>query len=96
MLAVYIPHEGRPLEKNLRRPRLMIPFLAEREYDTDWLIDDFTNITRKDLDKTQDVTLADPRQNARKEFNHPKDSVMSIIYAKVGSEFETEWHWISV
>lgn len=96
MLAVYIPHEGRPLEKNLRRPRLMIPFLTEREYDTDWLIDDFTNITRKDLRKTQDVTLADPRQKARKEFNHPKDSVMSIIYAKVGLEFETDWHWVNV
>lgn len=96
MLTVYMPHGGRPLEKDLSKPRLMIPFLTEKEYDTDWLIDDFTNITRKDLDKTQDVTSTDPRQKARKEFNHPKDSVMSIIYAKVGLEFETGWYWFSV
>jgi len=68
----------------------LIPFHADREYETGWLVSDFTSVTRKDLKKEPD-----PRQNAKKEFNHPKDSMMSIIYALVGLEQDTEWHYIS-
>ena len=74
-----------------KRSKLMIPFDVHKEYETDWLVPELTSITRKDLRKKG----PDPRQNAKKEFNHPKDSMMSIIYALVGLEQNPEWHWIS-
>lgn len=74
----------------------MIPFLTSREFETDWLIKDFTDITRKDIPETEDVTITDPRQKPKKEFNHPKDSVMAIIYARVAMKQEVEWHYFSV
>ena len=81
----------RRADESSRRSRLLIPFHVDREYETDWLVSDFTSVTRKDLGRKD----LDPRQNAKKEFNHPKDSVMSIIYALVGLEQDTEFHWIS-
>ena len=69
----------------------LIPFHTDKEYETDWLVPEFTSITRKDLNK-KDLDL---RQNARKEFNHPKDQMMSIIYALVELEQDTEWYYIS-
>ena len=74
-----------------RRSKLLIPFHADKEYETDWLVSELTSVTRKDLNKKD----LDPRQNAKKEFNHPKDSMMSLIYALVGLEQNTEWHYIS-
>jgi hypothetical protein len=72
------------------RSKLLIPFSADREYETDWLISEFCSVTRKDIKK--DI---DPRLDAKKEFNHPKDSMMSIIYGLVGLEQDTEWCWVS-
>ena len=75
----------------------MIPYHKDKEWETDWLINDFTDITRKDLvEASEEVdNLMDRRTNARKEFNHPKDSTMSVIYAKLGIEQEAEWSWVS-
>ena len=73
------------------RSKFLIPFSAEKEYETDWLISELCSVTRKDLNK-KDI---DPRVNAKKEFNHPKDSMMSIIYGLVGLEQKPEWFWIS-
>lgn len=66
------------------RPRLIIPFKIEHE--TDWMVDDFCSLTRKDLEIEQDIVVEDPRQKARKEFNHPRDSLMSCIYCLVADE----------
>ncbi len=93
MLESSVSHPTRPMEKELRRPKLMIPF--KDEYKVDWLVKDFTNITRKDLAEA-DSLQADPRQQARKEFNHPRDSVMAIIYAKKALELNLEWGYICV
>jgi len=71
-------------DEKWKRPKFMIPM--KNEYETDWLLDDFCSITRKDLEPSQDRASEDPRQNARKEFNHPPDSVMSIIYALAADE----------
>lgn len=94
MLEFFVTHPDYPNSENLRRPRLMIPY--KEEYRVDWLIKDFTDITRKDLEEVEDVATVDPRQRARKEFNHPRDSVMSIIYAVVGLEKDMEYHWVKV
>jgi len=39
--------------------------------------------------------MLDKRSRAKKEFNHPKDSTMSVIYAKLGLEQTGDWTWIS-
>jgi len=91
MLEVQIPHPARTAENDLKRPQLMIPYAIEHQVD--WLIKDFTNITRKDLLQTQGSAI-DPRQRAKKEFNHPKDSVMAIIYAKTALELDFEWAYV--
>jgi len=74
-----------------RRSKLIIPYGYSKEYETNWLVSEFVTLTRKDLRKND----IDPRQNAKKEFNHPPDSMMSIIYALVGLEQNPEWYWIS-
>jgi len=88
LLETKISHPG---NDSSRRSKLMIPFDYSKEYETDWLVPEFTSLTRKDLRKND----IDPRQNAKKEFNHPPDSMMSIIYALVGLEQNTEWFWVS-
>lgn len=62
-------------------PKFIIPYAKKDE--THFLIEDFTKLTRKDLEFGD---VVDPRQRAKKEFNHPKDSVMSLVYAIVGAE----------
>lgn len=66
-------------------PKLMIPSKVERHVD--FLVDDCTAILRKDLSSTH----ADTRQRTRREFNHPRDSVMAIIYATKALEIEQRW-----
>lgn len=91
MLGTYVVHP-RSLEESLRRPKLIIPY--KDDHLVDWLVDDFTNITRKDLAETENIV--DPRQHAKREFNHPRDSVMAIIYAMKALELDLEWGCISV
>jgi hypothetical protein len=38
-------------------------------------------------------TIDDKRQITRKEYNHPPDTVMAIIYAIAGTRYSSEWHW---
>ena len=92
MLGTYVAHPSRPLEENLRRSKLIIPYQNDRHVG--FLVDDFTSITRKDLAETENVV--DPRQKAKREFNHPRDSVMAIIYAMKALELNLEWCVISV
>ena len=49
-------------------------------------MDDMTAITRKDFEEVQEIKVEDPRQKATKMFNHPADSVMSIIYCLVAAQ----------
>ena len=81
MIERHIAHPIRPNDESLKVPQFMIPYA--NDYDVDFLLDDFCSITRKDLEQQQDIAVEDPRQRARKEFNHPPDSVMSIIYSLV-------------
>jgi hypothetical protein len=71
-------------DENNKRTKLMIPYA--NDYDVDFLVNDFCSITRKDMEKVSDVSVEDPRQNAKKLFNHPPGSVMSIIYCLVADE----------
>jgi len=79
-----VAHPKSPSIDDYKRPKLIIPFM--HDYEVDWLINDFCAITRKDLEQDPDIVIEDPRQKPRKEFNHPRDSVMAIIYALVGDK----------
>lgn len=83
MIERHIAHPKFPNIEELKKTQFMIPFA--KDYEVDFLMDDFTAITRKDLELQQEIMIEDPRQKPRKEFNHPPDSVMSIIYCLVAS-----------
>ena len=76
--ANYIPGFQQPMKEENKRPRLMIPY--GNPLHVEWLINDWIQTTRKDMKQIEDVDEVDPRQKARKEFNHPKDSMMAMIY----------------
>ncbi len=82
-VGTYVSHPKRKEDK-WKRTKLIIP--SKIDYQTDWLLDELCSITRKDLEKNQDSEKEDPRQKARKEFNHPPDAVMSIIYCLIADE----------
>jgi len=82
-VGTFVSHPVQKDEK-YKRTKLIIP--SKIDYETDWLLDEFCSITRKDLEKTLDSEKEDPRQQARKEFNHPPDAVMSLIYCLVADE----------
>ena len=87
----YIPHPTRR-DEEFKRPQIMIPRSENAEIKFDRRFeDDFCAITRKDLDQIQDIaTDDDPRQQSKKEFNHPRDLVMSIIYCFVADNMYDE------
>jgi len=80
----YVPHPLYPLEEALRRPKLMIPFANER--DVHWMIKDMSALIRKDLEQVIDVEVVDERQHVRKEYNHPKDVVVSLSQCLVADQ----------
>jgi hypothetical protein len=88
-----VPHPVFNLDKKKSRQRLMIP--SKHDYEIDSLTADLTSLTRKDLSTVEDSALDDSRQRPRKEFNHPPDNVMALIYALIAVKHEVEWHWVS-
>jgi hypothetical protein len=80
-IGTYVSHPTRNHEDELKKTKFIIPM--KNDWETDFLMNDMCSITRKDLDEDLVSVEDDPRQRAKKEFNHPKDSVMSIIYCLV-------------
>ena len=76
------------------RSQLMIPSL--HGYETGFLVDDLTSITRKDLSYLENV-IEDTRQRPVKEYNHPRDTVMALVYALVSLKHleQSRWYWVS-
>ncbi len=81
------------------RPQIVIPFKDESKVFSQpmHLMEDFTSITRKDIALIEDVNVVDPRQHPKKEFNHPPDSVMAILYSIIATDnYESsQWNWVS-
>lgn len=80
--------------KDKRKPKLMFPAEPYSKQKIDFIYSDLTNLTRKDLSDKIDEDEEDKRQNAKKEFNHPKDSLMAMIYALEASNIQQEWNWM--
>ena len=74
--------------------KLIIP--SRHDYEIGFLLNDLIGTTRKDLQNLDKITY--PRQMPKKEYNHPPDSVMALIYSLIALKVieEAEWHWISV
>jgi len=83
-VGMSVTHPLYPREEKYRQMMFMIPHGFD--WQTDFLMDDMTAITRKDLEEVQEIRVEDPRQRAIKLFNHPADSVMSIIYCLVAGQ----------
>jgi len=79
-LGMKVSHPTRAHEDLCKVPMFMIPHFYD--WQVDFLMDDLCSTTRKDLDVVQEVKVEDPRQKAKKEFNHPTDSMMSLIYCQ--------------
>jgi hypothetical protein len=80
-IGMSVAHPLYPHNEKFKQPMFIIPHYYD--WQTDFLMDDLTSITRKDLEEVQEVKVEDPRQKAMKTYNHPTDSVMSIIYCLV-------------
>jgi len=80
-IGMSVAHPLYPNEEKFKKPMFIIPHYYD--WQTGFLMDDMTSITRKDLEAVQEVKVEDPRQKAIKQFNHPPDSVMAIIYCLV-------------
>jgi len=86
-----VPHPRFPEEDALRRPKLMIPYADEGKVD--WLVKDMSALVRRDLEEIIDVEVADERPKARKQYNHPKDVIMSTVYNLVADQQpEPDYH----
>lgn len=68
-------------QAKVSRMKLAIPYADE--WKVDHLIKDFTSITRKDIE--EDITAVKPigSQKYKKEYNHPPDTVVSLIHCFV-------------
>lgn len=80
----YVPHPTFPDEEILSRPKLMIPYMYDQEVE--WLIKDWTGLIRKDIEPEIDKAIEDERQHARKEYNHPADSLSAMCQALVADQ----------
>lgn len=82
----HVAHPSRPDADQWQRPKLMIPY--KYDYETDFFVNDMCSITRVDMEKEQaDIeNTEDKRQHPKKQFSHPSDSVMSIIYCKLADD----------
>lgn len=79
-----------------RKHALMFPAEPYSKQKIDFVYADLTNLTRKDLSDKIDADEEDPKQRKRKEFNHPKDSLMAMIYSLKAQEVEESrgYKWV--
>ncbi len=77
-----------------RKYKLMFPAEPYSKQQIDFVYADLTNLTRKDLSDKIDENEEDGRQRARKQFNHPKDSLMAMIYGTKALDVKRDYHWV--
>lgn len=87
----FVNHPLFPKEKSKSRTKLMIPI--RHDYETNFLLNDLSSIRRKDI---VEFEILNPRQHPRKEFNHPRDSVMALIYALLALKTKEKSAWFYV
>lgn len=95
-MSIMVNDPNEPYNTDKRRHKLIFPAEPHSKQKIDFIYGDLMNLTRKDLSDKIDEEEEDKRQNARKEFNHPKDSLMAMIYALKAFEVQQDWNWMGV
>ncbi|KKN55046.1 hypothetical protein LCGC14_0586470 [marine sediment metagenome] len=96
LMTVQVNDPDDPYNLDKRKPKLIFPAEKYSKQSINFLYHDLTNLTRKDLSDKIDEEEEDPRQKARKEFNHPRDSLMAMIYAIQAFKVQQDWNWVGV
>jgi len=94
IMTVMINDPEDPYNTFKRKHKLIFPAEKYSKQKIGFIYHDLTNLTRKDLSEKIDEEEEDPRQKARKEFNHPKDSLMAMIYAIQALKVNNEYNWV--
>ena len=94
LMGIEVNDPDDPYNTDKRKPKLMFPAEKWSKQSIDFIYHDLTNLTRKDLSDKIDEEEEDPRQKARKEYNHPKDSLMAMIYAIQSLKIQADWNWV--
>ena len=96
LMGVMVEDPDDRYNEEKRKHKLIFPAEPMSKERIDFVYKDLTDLTRKDLSDKIDVQEEDPRQRARKEFNHPKDSLMAMIYATKAQEVEKNrgYRWV--
>ncbi|MFM9875747.1 MAG: terminase large subunit domain-containing protein, partial [Nitrosarchaeum sp.] len=68
-----------------KKPIFIFPYANSYQYDTEKFISELCSISRR--------PYADNQTSI--EFNHPPDTLMSLIYAITALEIRPEWNWCS-
>lgn len=96
LMSVEVPDPKDLYSDDKRKMKLAFPAEPYSKQKIDFIYGDLTNLTRKDLSDKIDEDEEDPRQKAKKEFNHPKDSLMSMIYAIQALKVRQNYGWVSI
>jgi len=94
LMGVTVRDPENPYNDDKIMRKLMFPAEPHSKQKIDFIYADLTNLTRKDLSEKIDEDEEDPRQKARKEFNHPKDSLMAMIYCIKALRVQQDWNWV--
>ena len=81
LFGQYVSHPLYPQNESLKKPVYIIP--AKNDYEIDFILKEWPKLTRVDLAENPEDEEENKKQNVRKEFSHPPDSLMSQIYTFV-------------
>jgi len=81
MFGQYVSHPTHPEDETLKKPMYMIP--GKNDYEIDFILKEWPKLTRIDLLENPEDEETNKKQNVKKEFSHPPDSLMSQIYTFV-------------
>src|SRR3989304_1636020 len=95
-LAEYVPHPDNPFVEDYQRLRFMIPNHPDSRSQIDFIFHDWVQLVRVDLPEELEKEEIDKRTFARKQFSHPSDSLISVIYSLQGSKIKQGFHWVTV
>ena len=81
LFGQFTSHPAHPADESLKRPVYIIP--GKNDYEIDFILKEWPKLTRVDLAENPEDDDMNPKQNVKKEFSHPPDSLMSQIYTFV-------------
>jgi len=81
MFGQFTSHPIYPHDESLKKPMYIIP--GKNDYEIDFILKEWPKLTRVDLAENPEDDDENRKQNVRKEFSHPPDSLMSQIYTFV-------------